>query len=151
MNVARITPFLWFDGRALEAARFYTSVFPNSKIEDEREGATSLTFWLDGTRFIALDGGPSYAFSKAVSFFVSCDSQAEVDHFWQRLSEGGETSRCGWLDDTFGLTWQVVPRVLGELLSSDDDGASERVMNAMLAMTKLDIAALERAAREPSV
>ncbi len=151
----RITPFLWYDrGLAGEAARVYTSIFPNSRIEQDGDGAEALdpdamtvTFWLDGQRFIALSGGPQFPFTPAVSLFVRCATQAELDYYWNALLAGGEPSRCGWLRDRFGLSWQIVPDVLGELLGSDDPEAAERAMNAMLGMQKLDIAALERAAR----
>lgn len=150
-----ITPFLLFDGRAQEAANFYTSVFKSSKIESiaqygdgrpgPKETAMSVTFWLDGLRFIALNGGPQVAFTPAISLFVSCETQTEVDHLWTKLSEGGETQQCGWLRDKFGVTWQIVPSVLGELLGDEDDEKSARVMKAMLQMEKLDIAGLQRA------
>jgi predicted 3-demethylubiquinone-9 3-methyltransferase (glyoxalase superfamily) len=151
----KITPFLWFDGKAEEAANFYTSIFPNSKIVSMmRSGETgpgpkgsvmSATFELQGQEFIALNGGPMFTFSPAISFFVHCETQEEVDHFWEKLSEGGEKQRCGWLKDKFGVSWQVVPSVLGQLLEDKDAEKSKRVMNAMLQMDKLDIARLKRA------
>jgi predicted 3-demethylubiquinone-9 3-methyltransferase (glyoxalase superfamily) len=153
--VQKITPFLWFDHQAEEAASFYTSIFKNSRIEGadhhcdagpgEKETVISVTFWLDGVKFIALNGGPLFTFSPAISFFVSCETQAEVDDLWTKLSAGGETSRCGWLKDKFGVSWQIVPTVLGKLLSDEDDEKSQRVMQAMLQMTKLDVEALQQA------
>ncbi len=139
----RIKPFLWFDGKAEEAARFYVSIFGDSKIEST--GSMATRFQIEGMQFIALNGGPQYAFSPAVSFLVNCETQAEVDELWSRLSEGGETQQCGWLKDRFGLSWQIVPTVLGDMLNDDDDEKSERVMQAMLQMDKIDIAALKRA------
>lgn len=139
----KITPFLWFDGQAEEAARFYTSIFKNSKIE--RITAMSATFQLDGQRFMALNGGPQFKFTEAISLFVDCVTQGEVDELWEKLSAGGEPGRCGWLKDKFGLSWQIIPTVLGELLQDEDDEKSERVMQAMLQMSKIDIAGLKRA------
>ncbi len=151
-----ITPCLWFDTQGEEAARFYTSVFPNSRIlEVVRYGAAgpgpegtvmTVSFELDGRRFVALNGGPEFTFSEAISFQVSCRTQEEVDAFWSRLSEGGEEGPCGWLKDRYGLSWQIIPTVLPELLSDPDPQRSQRVMRAMLAMKKLEIDALERAA-----
>ena len=141
----KITPFLWFDGQAEEAARFYTSIFKKSKIESI--SPMSATFQLDGVKFIALNGGPQFKFTEAISFFVSCKTQKEIDYFWQKLSAGGEKSRCGWLKDRFGVSWQIVPPILGELLNDEDDEKSNRVMQAMLKMTKLDIRKLKQAAK----
>jgi predicted 3-demethylubiquinone-9 3-methyltransferase (glyoxalase superfamily) len=141
----KITPFLWFDGQAEEAARFYTSIFKKSKIESI--SPMSATFRLDGVKFIALNGGPQFKFTEAISFFVSCKTQKEIDYFWQNLSAGGEKSRCGWLKDRFGVSWQIVPPILGELLNDEDDKKSNRVMQAMLKMTKLDIKKLKQAAK----
>lgn len=151
----KITPFLWFDGQAEAAATFYVSIFENAKILDvsrngeegpgEAGSAMSVTFELDGQQFIALNGGPEYRFTPAVSFLIRCETQAEVDRFWDQLSEGGATNRCGWLTDKFGVTWQVVPNLLGELLGDEDENKSGAVMRAMLGMTKLDVAALQRA------
>lgn len=141
----KIIPFLWFDGQAEEAARFYTSIFKKSKIESI--SPMSATFRLDGVRFIALNGGPQFKFTEAISFFVSCKTQKEIDYFWQKLSAGGEKSRCGWLKDRFGVSWQIVPPILGELLNDEDDKKSNRVMQAMLKMTKLDIKKLKQAAK----
>ena len=141
----KITPFLWFDGQAEEAARFYTSIFKKSKIESI--SPMSATFRLDGVKFIALNGGPQFKFTEAISFFVSCKTQKEIDYFWQKLSAGGEKSRCGWLKDRFGVSWQIVPPILGELLNDEDDEKSNRVMQAMLKMAKLDIKKLKQAAK----
>ena len=141
----KITPFLWFDGQAEEAARFYTSIFKKSKIESI--SPMSATFRLDGVKFIALNGGPQFKFTEAISFFVSCNTQKEIDYFWQKLSAGGEKSRCGWLKDRFGVSWQIVPPILGELLNDEDDEKSNRVMQAMLKMTKFDIKKLKQAAK----
>jgi predicted 3-demethylubiquinone-9 3-methyltransferase (glyoxalase superfamily) len=151
-----ITPFLWFDDQAEEAARFYVSVFPNSKIGDiSRYGeagpgpagsAMVVAFELDGKKFNALNGGPMFTFTEAVSFMVDCADQAAVDHYWTRLSDGGETSQCGWLKDRYGLSWQIVPTALPRILANPDPVKARRAMQAMLKMTKLDIAALEAAA-----
>jgi predicted 3-demethylubiquinone-9 3-methyltransferase (glyoxalase superfamily) len=139
----KVTPFLWFDGRAEEAAKFYVSVFDNAKIN--RVSPMTVSFELDGQEFVGLNGGPEYTFTPAVSFSIDCKTQAEVDHFWDRLSEGGQTSRCGWLQDKFGLSWQVVPELLPELLQDDNDAKADAVMQAMLTMTKLDCKALQEA------
>ena len=151
----RITPFLWFDTQAEEAARYYTSIFKNSKILSisrytevgPRPAGSVMTveFELDGEKFVALNGGPQYTFTHAVSFVVNCETQAEVDHYWSRLSEGGKEVQCGWLTDKYGLSWQIVPAVLMELLKSGDAEKRNRVMQAMLKMVKLDIDALQRA------
>ena len=142
-------------GKAEEAANFYTAIFPNSKIVSmTRSGEAgpgpkgsvmSATFELQGQEFIALNGGPMFSFSPAISFFVHCETQEEIDKFWEQLSEGGEKQRCGWLKDKFGVSWQIVPTVLGQLLQDKDAEKSKRVMNAMLQMDKLDIAGLKRA------
>jgi predicted 3-demethylubiquinone-9 3-methyltransferase (glyoxalase superfamily) len=142
-SMQKISPFLWFDGRAQEAATFYTSVFKNSSVENISD--MSVTFWLDGLKFIALNGGPQFTFTPAISFFVNCETQDEVDDLWSKLSAGGETSQCGWLRDKFGVSWQIVPSVLGDLLGDEDEEKAERVMQAMLKMEKLDIAGLQRA------
>ena len=139
----KITPFLWFDGQAEDAARFYTSIFTNAKIESITP--MSATFQLDGLEFIALNGGPQFAFTEAISFFVRCETQEEIDYFWEKLSAGGEKGRCGWLKDKFGLSWQIVPPILGEMLNDEDDKKSHRVMRAMLQMEKLDIKTLRQA------
>jgi predicted 3-demethylubiquinone-9 3-methyltransferase (glyoxalase superfamily) len=153
----RITPFLWFDGRAEEAMNFYVSIFRNSKVgtvsrygdagPGPKGSVMSATFTLEGQPFMALNGGPMFTFSPAISFFVSCQTQAEVDDLWEKLSAGGEKSRCGWLKDKFGVSWQIIPSVLGELLADKDPTKSRRVMQAMLKMTKLDIDALRQAAQ----
>ena len=139
----KITPFLWFDGQAGEAAKFYTSIFKRSKMESV--SPMSATFQLDGVKFIALNGGPQFKFTAAISFFVSCQTQREIDYFWAKLSAGGKKSRCGWLKDKFGVSWQIVPPILGELLRDEDEVKSQRVLQAMLQMDKLDIKALKRA------
>ena len=139
----KITPFLWFDGRAEEAARFYTSVFHNSRIDSL--SPMSATFHLDGQKFIALNGGPHVTFTEAISFFVDCRTQGEVDELWEKLTAGGEPGRCGWLKDKFGISWQIIPSVLGDMLQDEDEAKSQRVMQAMLHMDKLDIARLQQA------
>ena len=139
----KITPFLWFDGRAEEAANFYVSIFKNAKIESA--SPMSVTFELEGQKFYALNGGPEYAFTPAISFFVSCETQQEIDNYWDRLAEGGAVQQCGWLTDKFGLTWQIVPSVLFPLLQDKDPKKSTRVMQAMMKMVKLDIAQLQQA------
>jgi predicted 3-demethylubiquinone-9 3-methyltransferase (glyoxalase superfamily) len=154
-TMPKITPFLWFDGTAEQAMNFYLSIFKNSKAGRIRrygdkgpgpKGAVmSVEFELEGQRFIGLNGGPHYKFSPAISFFVDCTTQAEVDELWDKLSEGGQPNRCGWLTDKFGVTWQIIPTVLGELLQDQDREKSGRVMQAMLQMQKIDIAALQRA------
>src|SRR5215217_2873073 len=151
----KITPFLWFDNNAEEAMNFYVSVFKNSKIlnvaryGDAGPGpkGTVMTadFQLDGQEFVALNAGPRFKFTEAISFVVACESQEEVDYFWERLSEGGETSRCGWLKDKFGLWWQVTPTVLSKLIGDKDPEKSKRVMEAMMQMDKIDIEPLQRA------
>jgi predicted 3-demethylubiquinone-9 3-methyltransferase (glyoxalase superfamily) len=151
----KITPFLWFDSQAEEAAKFYTSIFKNSKITTvARYGENTpgpagsvmaVAFELDGQEFVALNGGPVFSFTPAISFYVHCQTQEEVDMFWNKLSEGGETSMCGWLKDKFGVSWQIVPTVLGELMADKDPVKANRVTQAMLKMTKLDIAKLKQA------
>lgn len=152
----KITPFLWFDTQAEEAAEFYVSVFPNSTITgvsrmppngpSEPGRVMTVSFILDGAAFTALNGGPQFKFDEAISFVVPCKDQAEVDHYWDRLSDRGQTSVCGWTKDRYGLSWQITPTRLMELLSSDDKAKAGRVMAAMLQMSKIDIAALEAAA-----
>lgn len=152
----KITPCLWFDTEAEEAARFYTSIFKNSEILDVvfygesgpgADGtAMTVSFVLDGQEFLALNGGPAFTFNEAVSFQVACESQAEVDDFWSRLCDGGEEGPCAWLKDRFGVSWQIVPRRLPELLRDPDPDTAQRVMTAMLGMRKIDIEALELAA-----
>ena len=151
----KITPFLWFDNQAEEAANFYTSIFKNSKIvKVARYGeagpgpagsAMTVVFQIEGQEFIALNGGPHFKFTEAVSFSVDCRNQQEVDEFWEKLSAGGEEGQCGWLKDKYGLSWQVNPTVLGEMLSDPDPLKAKRVMEAMLKMKKIDIAALQQA------
>ena len=148
----KITPFLWFNDNAEEAAAFYVSVFPHSKITDIArmgEGGPALTvaFTLDGEDFVGLNGGPVHHFTEAVSFVIDCETQAEVDRYWDALTaDGGQPGDCGWLKDRFGLSWQVVPRRLPELLTDPDPARSQRALQAMMTMHKLDIAALEAAA-----
>ena len=151
----KIVPFLWFDGRVEEAMDFYTSIFKNCKVGDvSRYGeggpgpagsVMSASFRLDGQEFIALNGGPVFTFTPAISFFVRCETQSEVDELWEKLSEGGEKSRCGWLKDKFGVSWQVIPSLLGQLLGDDDAEKSQRVMHAMLQMDKIDMKTLQLA------
>ncbi len=151
-----IIPCLWFDTEAEEAATLYTSIFPDARIlEVTRYGRAgprpegmvmTVSFELNGQEFVALNGGPDFTFNEAVSFQVSCESQDEVDHYWTRLSEGGEEGPCGWLKDRYGVSWQIVPTRLIELVSDPDPQRSERAMQAMLAMKKIDIAAIEQAA-----
>jgi predicted 3-demethylubiquinone-9 3-methyltransferase (glyoxalase superfamily) len=151
----KITPFLWFDNQAEEALNFYTSIFKNSKIgmiSRYGEGGPgpkgtlmTATFQLNGQEFMALNGGPYFTFSPAISFFVNCETQEEVDEFWEKLSEGGEKQQCGWLKDKYGVSWQIVPTALGVLLQDKDVEKSSRVMKAMLQMNKIDIAILKQA------
>jgi len=148
-------PCLWFDGKAEEAARYYVSIFPNSRIRDivrylegspGRAGTVmTVSFDLDGTEFLALNGGPHFKFTPAISFVVHCKTQPEIDGLWDRLSDGGEISQCGWLQDRFGISWQVVPQRLIEMFQGADKAASQRAFTAMLQMRKLDIAQLEHA------
>ena len=158
----KITPFLWFDNEAEEAAGFYTSIFPDSSIVNithyEEEGAKAsgrprgtvmtVVFQLAGQEFVALNGGPCFKFTEAISFVVNCESQDEVDHYWKRLSEGGDDSaqQCGWLKDRYGVSWQIVPTILTELFANPDPEKSRRVMKAMLQMKKIDIQTLKQAA-----
>jgi predicted 3-demethylubiquinone-9 3-methyltransferase (glyoxalase superfamily) len=157
----RITPFLWFNHEAEEAANLYVSIFDDSRIERiarYTEAAASASgcpagsvmtvqFQLQGQTFVALNGGPLFKFNEAISFVVNCEDQKQIDHFWGKLAEGGQASRCGWLKDRFGVSWQVVPSVLSDLLSQEDPARAERVMKALLEMNKLDIDALTQAAR----
>lgn len=139
-----ITPFLWFDNNVPEAVAFYKSVFPNAKVGTVNDFMA--TFELEGQRFNALNGGPQFKFNEAVSFFVSVESQEEVDYFWNKLiADGGEESRCGWLKDKFGLSWQIVPTALGEMMKSGTPSQSQKVMEAMMKMVKLDIKTLKQA------
>ena len=145
----KITPFLWFDGRIGEAIEFYPSVFPEMKVLGTVPGPggpMSATFELDGQQFIAFNGGPHVRLTPAVSMYVQCESQEEVDRLWARLTDGGAESQCGWLVDRFGLSWQIIPSVLPALMFGPDRGKADRVMQAMLGMKKIDIAGLERAA-----
>lgn len=154
--VGQITPSLWFDTQAEEAARFYASVFPNSRIvtvaryteAGPREAGTVMTveFELDGQRFVGINGGSQFTFSEAVSFLITCADQDEIDFYWDRLSERGEEGPCGWLKDRFGVSWQVVPDGMDELFADPDPARAERAMRAMFEMRKLDVAALRRAA-----
>ena len=157
VTTGKITPFLWFDNEAEEAAKFYVSVFKNSKLGKvsrygkegfEIHGKTAGTvmtaeFDIEGQKFLALNGGPQFKFNEAVSFQVHCETQEEIDYFWSKLADGGEEGPCGWLKDKFGLSWQVIPTVLPQLLT--EEGSAQRVMRSMLQMRKIDIAALKRA------
>jgi predicted 3-demethylubiquinone-9 3-methyltransferase (glyoxalase superfamily) len=163
-NIQRITPFLWFDSQAEEAVSFYTSIFNNSRIltvtHYGEEGAEvsgrpkgtvmTVAFQLDGQEFVALNGGPHFKFTEAISFVVNCESQEEVDYFWEKLSRGGDekAQQCGWLKDKYGLSWQIVPTVLVELLSDPDPEKSQRAMKAMLQMKKIDIEKIKRAMKQ---
>ena len=151
----KITPFLWFDNQAEEAVKFYTSIFKNSKIGNiarygeagpgPKGSVMTVEFQLEGQEFVALNGGPHFKFTEAISFVVNCKTQAEVDKFWKKLSAGGKEVQCGWLKDKYGLSWQIVPTILGELVSDKDAAKSHRVMQAMLKMVKLDIKKLKDA------
>ena len=151
----KITPFLWFDDQAEEAMNFYVSIFKNSKTgkiarygdagPGPKGSVMTASFELDGVKFTALNGGPHFKFTEAVSFQVDCADQSEVDWFWEKLSQGGEKGQCGWLKDRFGLSWQVVPRILPELVSDPDPEKADRVMQAMMQMTRIDIAKLREA------
>jgi predicted 3-demethylubiquinone-9 3-methyltransferase (glyoxalase superfamily) len=155
----KIVPFLWFDGKAEEAAKFYTSVFKESKIlnvtrcGDEGPGpkgsVMSVTFQVAGQQFYALNGGPMFTFSPAISLFVNCETQQEVDDLWDKLSAGGEKQRCGWLKDKYGVSWQIIPTALGELMQDKDPRKAGNVMRAMLQMDKIDIQALRQAHAKP--
>ena len=154
----KITPFLWFDNQAEEAMNFYVSVFKNSKIggvsryseasaaaaRRPKGSVMTASFSLDGQQFVAINGGPIFKFTEAVSFVVNCETQEEIDYYWQKLTEGGEESMCGWLKDKFGLSWQIIPAMLGELMQDGEKG--QRVMQALLKMRKLDLPTLQRAA-----
>jgi predicted 3-demethylubiquinone-9 3-methyltransferase (glyoxalase superfamily) len=156
MQKQKITTNLWFDGRAEEAARYYTSLFPDSRITDvqhfgeagpgEPGSVMTVTFELAGQEFTAINGGPEFRFTEAISLSVDCADQAEVDELWARLTDGGEESQCGWLKDRYGLSWQIVPRELPELLAHPDPVVSQQVMKAMLGMKKIDVQALREAA-----
>ena len=152
----KITPFLWFDGNAEEAMNFYTSIFKNAKVGNVSRydeagpgpagSVLTASFELEGLQFTALNGGPHFKFNEAISFHVACESQQEVDYFWDKLGAGGQVQQCGWLKDKFGVSWQIVPTALPRLLGNPDRARANRVMQAMLQMKKLDIAALEQAA-----
>jgi predicted 3-demethylubiquinone-9 3-methyltransferase (glyoxalase superfamily) len=156
MDMPKISPFLWFDNQAEEAMNFYVSIFKNAKIGNvSRYGDAGpgpkgsvmvASFELDGMKFTALNGGPQYKFTEAISLYVDCDSQDEVDHYWEKLSAGGQVQQCGWLKDKFGLSWQIIPSALPKLLSDPDKGRAMRAMQAMLKMKKIDVAALQKAA-----
>jgi predicted 3-demethylubiquinone-9 3-methyltransferase (glyoxalase superfamily) len=151
----KISPFLWFDGKAEEAMNFYTSIFKDAKIGNvsrcgdagpgPKGAVMSATFQLHGQDFIALNGGPQFSFTPAISFFVNCENQQEVDELWARFSEGGEPQGCGWIKDKFGLSWQIIPKVLGELLQDKDAQKAQRVMQAMMKMVKIDVKLLQQA------
>jgi predicted 3-demethylubiquinone-9 3-methyltransferase (glyoxalase superfamily) len=156
--VQKINPFLWFDNQAEEAATFYVALFKNSKLLNvarygdagpgPKGSAMTVTFELAGQKFIALNGGPVFKFNEAVSFLINCETQQEVDDLWEKLSAGGSESQCGWVKDKYGLSWQVVPTALGEMLQDKDPKKSQRVMQAMLQMRKIDIAKLKQAYNE---
>src|SRR5438067_7946258 len=157
-QMKKINPFLWFDSEAEQAARFYVGIFKNSKIErithygengpGPKDSVMTVEFTLDRVEFVALNGGPQFKFSEAISFSVNCETQDEIEYFWRRLSaDGGSTGRCGWLKDKFGLSWQINPVFLDDMLADPDAGKANRVMKAMLKMDKIDIAALEMAAK----
>jgi predicted 3-demethylubiquinone-9 3-methyltransferase (glyoxalase superfamily) len=151
----KITPFLWFDGTAEEAMTFYVSIFKNSKIlsvtrcgdagPGPKGSVLMATFQIEGQTFHALNGGPRFKFSEAISFYVNCETQQEIDELWEKLSAGGETQSCGWLKDKYGLSWQIIPSVLGEMMGEKDGEKSGRVMAAMFQMVKMDIEGLKRA------
>lgn len=147
--MSTITPFLWFDDKAEEAMNFYVAIFKNAKVLGVAPGpdgkVMSATFELNGQEFMALNGGPMFTFSPAISFFVKCDTQAEVDYYWEKLTEGGSEEPCGWLKDKFGLSWQIIPNALGELIGHPDREKAGRALQAMLQMKKIDIAALRAA------
>src|SRR5262245_5697061 len=157
-RIQRITPFLWFDTQAEEAARFYTSIFNDSKITGmtrygdagpgPKGSVMTVAFELEGQEFVALNGGPIFKFTEAISFVVNCESQEEVDKFWQKLSAGGQEIECGWLKDKYGLSWQIVPSILLQLLQDKDQQKAQRVMKAMLQMKKIDIAGLKKASEQ---
>jgi predicted 3-demethylubiquinone-9 3-methyltransferase (glyoxalase superfamily) len=155
MKVQKITPFLWFNHQAEEAANFYTSIFKNSKVgKISRYGEAgpgpkgtvmTATFQLEGQEFMALNGGPGFPFNESISFFVNCETQEEVDELWEKLSEGGMKQRCGWLKDKYGVSWQIIPTALGEYLGGKDPKGAQRAMQAMLQMQKIDIERLRQA------
>ncbi|MDO1445766.1 VOC family protein [Rhodocytophaga aerolata] len=154
-HTQKITPFLWFNNNAEEAMNFYMSIFKDSKVKNvlrygdagpgPKGGFMSASFQLHGQEFMVLNGGPQFTFSPAISFFVKCETQAEVDELWTKLSEGGATNRCGWLQDKYGLSWQIIPTLLSELMQDKDAAKAGRVMQAMMQMDKIDIATLKHA------
>ena len=151
----KITPFLWFDGKAEEAMNFYVSIIPNSKVisvnrvgdagPGPKGSVLTAEFVLNGVEFVALNGGPQFKFTEAVSFVINCETQEEVDRYWEKLSEGGRTDQCGWLKDKYGLSWQITPIQLTQMLKDKDQKKADRVMKAMMKMAKLDIKALKQA------
>lgn len=151
----KIIPFLWFDTQAEEAANFYASTFKSAKVKEVRrygdagprpkETVLTVTFEIEGQEFVALNGGPQFDFTAAISLFVNCETQAEVDELWDKLSAGGKPNRCGWVTDKFGITWQIIPTLLGKLLSDPDPQKANRVMQAMLQMNKIDVKRLQEA------
>ncbi len=155
MSKQKITPFLWFDNQSEEAINFYISIFRNSNIKkiarygEEGPGpkgtVMTISFELDGQEFLALNGGPTFKFTEAISFVVNCETQEEIDEYWKKLTNGGQEVQCGWLKDKYGLSWQIVPTILGELLTDKDANKTKRVMHAMMQMIKIDIAALKKA------
>jgi len=155
----KITPFLWFDGKAEEAMNFYVSIFKNSNVgrvtrygdagPGPKGSVMSATFQIEGQEFFALNGGPQFQFTPAISFFVNCETQQEVDELWEKLSAGGEKNRCGWLRDKYGLSWQIIPTALGEMLGDKDPAKANRVMKAMLQMDKIDVKGLKQAYDQP--
>jgi predicted 3-demethylubiquinone-9 3-methyltransferase (glyoxalase superfamily) len=152
-SMQKITPFLWFNNNAEEAMNFYVSIFKNSKIVGvRRQGKNgpvfTATFQLEGQKFFVLNGGPQFKFTEAISFFVNCETQKEVDTLWAKLSKRGEIQQCGWLKDKYGLSWQIIPSILGKMLQDKDPEKSKRVMNAMLKMNKIDIKALKQAYKQ---
>jgi len=150
--VNKITPFLWFDDKAEEAMKFYMSVFKQSrKIDVKRKGkkVVATTFWLNGQEFIALNGGPHFKFTPAISFFVRCKDQQEIDYYWEALSKGGKKGQCGWLTDKYGLSWQIVPDALEDLLWNKETSKKDRIWDALMKMTKISIQGLEAAAARP--
>lgn len=156
-QLQKITPFLWFDTQAEEAVKFYASIFKNSSVgaityyselgPGPKGSVMTIGFQLEGQQFVALNGGPHFKFTEAISFVVNCQTQEEVNHFWEKLAEGGQEVQCGWVKDKFGVSWQIIPAVLPTLFQGDDPERTKRVMHAMLQMKKLDIAALEKAYR----
>ena len=142
-HMQKITPFLWFENQAEEAAKFYGSIFKNSKIISSNPMV--VTFELEGQKFMALNGGPQFKFTEAISLFVDCETQEEVDYYWKKLTEGGKESQCGWLKDKYGLSWQIVPSILGKLMGDKDPKKANNVLQAMLQMKKMDIAKLKEA------